>query len=149
MASHERFFSDWPNEAWAGYARAVRAGNMVWISGSTATEGDRVVAPGDMYGQCVHTLKKIQRYLGLAGAELAHVVQTRAYLTDFSRVAEFARAHREFFGDVRPVNTTVEVSRLAHPDMLVEIEAVAVIPAEKAGPAGTAFNRRRSPRTRC
>lgn len=128
MAAHQRYYSDWPNEEWAGYCRAVRAGNMVWISGSTATDGDRIVAPGDMYGQSVHTLKKIQHYLEQAGAQMAHVVQTRAYLTDFSRIAEFARAHREFFGDVRPVNTTVEISRLAHPDMLVEIEAVAVIP---------------------
>jgi enamine deaminase RidA (YjgF/YER057c/UK114 family) len=128
VAAHQRFTSDWPNEEWAGYCRAVRAGNLVWISGSTATEGDRVVSPGDMYGQCVHILKKIQRFLEQAGAELDHVVQTRAYLTDFSRLGEFARAHREFFGRVRPVNTTVEVTRLAHPEMLVEIEATAVIP---------------------
>ena len=128
VAAHQRFFSDWPNEKLAGYCRAVRAGNLVWISGSTATEGDKVFAPGDMYGQSVHTLKKIKRFLEQAGAQMGHVVQTRAYLTDFSRLGEFARAHREFFGDVRPVNTTVEISRLAHPDMLVEIEAMAVIP---------------------
>ncbi len=81
-----------------------------------------------MYGQCVHILTKIKLFLEQAGTELDHVVQTRAYLTDFGRLAEFARAHREFFGRVRPVNTTVEINRLAHPDMLVEIEAMAAIP---------------------
>jgi len=81
-----------------------------------------------MYGQCVHILKKIKFFLEQAGAELDHVVQTRAYLTDFSRLGDFARAHHEFFGSVRPVNTTVQISGLAHPDMLVEIEAMAVIP---------------------
>lgn len=142
MAAHQRFSSDWPNEQLAGYSRAVRAGNLVWISGSTATEGDRVLAPGDMYAQSVHTLTKIKRYLERVGADLGHVVQTRAYLTDFSRLGEFARAHHEFFRDVRPVNTTVEISRLAHPDMLVEIEAMAVIPE----PAGS--RRRQRPRRR-
>ena len=142
MAAHQRFFCDWPNEAWAGYSRAVRAGNLVWVSGSTATEGDKVLAPGDMYGQSVHTLRKIKRSLERAGADLAHVVQTRAYLTDFNRLGEFARAHREFFRDVCPVNTTVEISRLAHADMLVEIEAMAVIPEPE--PAGS----RRRPRPR-
>jgi enamine deaminase RidA (YjgF/YER057c/UK114 family) len=128
VPAHQRFSSDWPNEEWAGYCRAVRAGNLVWISGSIATECDRVLAPGDMYAQSVHTLTKIKRYLERAGAELQHVVQTRAYLTDFERLGDFAKAHSEFFRDVRPVNTTVEISRLAHPDMLVEIEAMAVIP---------------------
>lgn len=128
MPAHKRFSSDWPKEEWAGYCRAVRAGNLVWISGSTATEGDKVVSPGDMYGQCVHILKKITFFLEQAGAELDHVVQTRAYLTDFSRLDDFARAHHEFFGRVRPVNTTVQISGLVHPDMLVEIEAMAVIP---------------------
>lgn len=128
MTAHQRFFSDWPNEAWAGYSRAVRAGNLVWVAGSTATEGGKLIATGDMYGQCLHTLDKIKRYLEEAGAALDHVVQTRAYLTDFSRLDEFARAHREFFDGVRPENTTVEINRLAHPDMLVEIEAMAVIP---------------------
>jgi enamine deaminase RidA (YjgF/YER057c/UK114 family) len=99
----------------------------VWIAGSTATSGDQVVARGDMYGQAVHVISKIQVYLARAGARMEDVVQTRAYLTDMSRVAEFARAHREAFGAAPPVNTTVEVSRLAHPDMLVEIEAMAVI----------------------
>ena len=128
MPAHQRFFSGWPNEEWAGYARAVRAGNSVWVAGTTATEGSQVMAVGDMYGQCVYTLGKIRHFLEQAGARLEHVVQTRAYLTDFSRLGEFARAHREMFGDVRPANTTVEISKLAHPDMLVEIEALAVIP---------------------
>jgi enamine deaminase RidA (YjgF/YER057c/UK114 family) len=125
---HARFHSDWPNEPWAGYSRAVRAGNTVWIAGTTATQGDRVVAPGDMYQQARVTLAKIRQVLERAGARLEHVVQTRAYLTDMNRVAEFARAHHEVFANIRPVNTTVEVTRLAHPDMLIEIEAVAVIP---------------------
>jgi enamine deaminase RidA (YjgF/YER057c/UK114 family) len=128
LGVHQRISSDWPNEALAGYSRAVRAGNFVWVAGTTSTDGDRVVAPGDMYEQCRHTLLRIRRYLEEAGGRLEHVVQTRAYLTDIGRVAEFARAHREVFGDIRPVNTTVEITRLAHPDMLVEIEALAVIP---------------------
>lgn len=128
MTTHARFHSDWPNEPWAGYSRVVRAGNLVWVAGTTATQGDRVVAPGDVYEQARVTLAKIRQFLEQAGARLEHVVQTRAYLTDMSRVGEFARAHREVFAEIRPVNTTVEVTRLAHPDMLIEIEALAVIP---------------------
>lgn len=128
MTVHARFRSDWPNETWAGYSRVVRAGNLVWVAGTTATRGDRVVAPGDMYEQARVTLAKIHEFLEQAGARIEHVVQTRAYLTDISRVGEFARAHREVFADICPVNTTVEVTRLAHPEMLIEIEALAAIP---------------------
>jgi enamine deaminase RidA (YjgF/YER057c/UK114 family) len=147
--AHQRFSSDWPNEAWAGYSRAVRAGNLVWISGSTATEGDRVLALGDMYEQSRLILLKIKRFLELAGSRLDHVVQTRAYLTDMQRVTDFARAHREAFADVRPVNTTVEVTALARPEMLVEIEAMAVIPAGQATrpPRAPSRARTRAPRS--
>lgn len=121
----QRSSSDWPNEDLAGYARVVRSGDLVWVAGTTATAGDQVLAPGDMYQQSRVTLEKIRGFLADAGVSLADVVQTRAYLTRADGFRAFAQAHREVFAEVRPVNTTVVVSALAHPDMLVEIEALA------------------------
>jgi enamine deaminase RidA (YjgF/YER057c/UK114 family) len=126
----DRIFTSWPNEEKFAYCRVLRTGNIVWMSGTTATEGAFVKHPNDMYGQCSFTLAKIKALLGQAGASIADVVQTRCYITDMERVDDLARALREYFADVRPTNTTVEVSRLAHPDMLIEIEATAVLTAE-------------------
>ncbi|HEX8550351.1 MAG TPA: RidA family protein [Abditibacteriaceae bacterium] len=111
-----------------GYSRAVVAGNMVFVSGTTATGADgAVVGEGDVYAQTVQALKTIRAALEQAGATVDNVVRTRIYLTDISRWEEAGKAHGEVFGVVRPATTMVEVSKLIAPDLLVEIEADAVI----------------------
>jgi enamine deaminase RidA (YjgF/YER057c/UK114 family) len=110
-----------------GYSRAVKVGNVVEVSGTAAADGDTVVAEGDMYAQTQFVLKKIERALKEAGAQMAHVTRTRMFVTDISRWKEAARAHGEFFGIIMPATTMVEVKALLDPRMLIEIEATAII----------------------
>lgn len=111
-----------------GYSRAVRVDNQIFVTGTTSTnESGEIVGKGDPYAQAMQVLRNIESVLKRAGAEMRHVVRTRMFVTDISQWQEIGRAHSEFFRDIRPAATMVEVSRLIDPDLLVEIEVDAVI----------------------
>lgn len=110
-----------------GYCRAVRIGNIIEVSGTTSVDRDSLIGTDDLYSQTKFVILKIEKALQDAGAELTDVVRTRMYVTDISKWEEAAKAHAEFFGTIKPATTLVEISSLIDPDMLIEIEASAVI----------------------
>jgi enamine deaminase RidA (YjgF/YER057c/UK114 family) len=123
-----KIFSGTPWEPKVGYARAVQVGDTVYVSGTTGTDpSGKVLAPGDMYAQTVQSLRNIESALTRLGLSMDHVVRTRLYVTDISRWEEAGRAHAEFFGQIHPATSLLGISRLVDPEMLVEVEAVAVV----------------------
>jgi enamine deaminase RidA (YjgF/YER057c/UK114 family) len=127
MTDFERVHSGAPWEAHVGYCRALKAGNLVFITGTAAVEPDGTVhAPGDGYLQTIRCLAIIRTALRDLGVGMDRVTRTRMYVTDIDRWKEFGRAHAEVFGAHPPTTTMIEIRRLIHPDMLIEIEADAV-----------------------
>lgn len=110
-----------------GYSRAVRINNIVEISGTTSTDGDRIIGVGNVYEQAKYILKKIEKILLTANASLEDVIRIRMFVTDISKWEEIGKVHNEFFQNIKPAATMVEVKSLIHPDLLIEIEATAII----------------------
>jgi len=128
MSKRQSYSSGTKWETIVGYSRAIRIGNQIFVTGTTATnEAGEIVGVGDAYRQTIQAIRNIERALDGLGAALASVVRTRMFVTDISQWEEYGRAHGEIFSEIRPCATMVEVSGLVDPTMLIEIEVDAVI----------------------
>jgi len=128
MTEKQHYFSGTKWEPIVGYSRAIRAGNQIYVTGTTATdEKGEIVGVDDAYAQTVQVIRNIERALNALGASLKDVVRTRMFVTDISRWEEYGLAHGEFFRETKPCATMVEVRGLIDPRMLIEIEADAII----------------------
>jgi enamine deaminase RidA (YjgF/YER057c/UK114 family) len=110
-----------------GYSRAVRVGNIIEVSGTTAVDGDTLIGKGDVYAQTRFIFQKIEKALIEAGGALTDVVRTRMYVRDISQSDAIGRAHAEVFGNIKPAASMIEVSRFINPDLLIEIEVTAIL----------------------
>ena len=128
MRERQRYFSGTKWESIVGYSRAVKVGERIYVTGTTATdENGAIVGVGDAYAQTAQTIRNIERALKALDASLENVVRTRMFVTDISRWEEYGRAHGEFFADSPPTTSMIEVKSLIDPRMLIEIEADAVV----------------------
>ena len=125
--SRKLFSSGAPWEDIVGYSRAVQVGNVIEISGTTASDGDKIIGKGDLNAQTVFILEKIKKVLELAGSMIEDVIRTRMFVTDITEWEKAARAHSQFFKDIKPATTMVQVSKLINDELLIEIEATAII----------------------
>jgi enamine deaminase RidA (YjgF/YER057c/UK114 family) len=126
--SRELFATQTEWEPYVGYSRAVRVGDHVFVSGTVATnESGELVAPGDPYAQTIQVLENLKRALERAGSSMADVVRTRMFVTDISQWKAYGRAHGEYFREIRPVTSMIEVRGLIDPSLMIEIEADALI----------------------
>lgn len=116
----------WENKV--GYSRAVRVGQHIEVAGTTATDGDQVIGENDPYAQTVFIIEKIEKALHSLGAQLEHVIRTRIYVSNIDHWEAIGKAHGQSFAEIRPACTMVEISRLIRPELLLEIEATAIIP---------------------
>ena len=118
-----------PWEDVVGYSRAVRIGNIIEVAGTTATDNDEIIGKGDVFTQAEFIFQKIERALQEAGASMQDVVRTRMFVTDISQWEAVGKAHGKVFATIKPVATMVEVTKLIHPELLVEIEVTAILQA--------------------
>jgi enamine deaminase RidA (YjgF/YER057c/UK114 family) len=130
MNRRTRVFTGSPWEPVVGYCRAIRVENRVEVAGTTSMKDGEVIGDGDAYQQTKHILKTIEEALHEVGANLTDVVRTRMFVTDISKWEEIGKAHGEFFKDIQPVATMVEIKALIDPRLLVEIEAEAIVSGE-------------------
>lgn len=128
MSDSRKLFScgaPWENVV--GYSRAVRVGNIIEISGTTASDGDNIIGKGDVHAQTVFILQKIRKVLEEAGSRMEDVVRTRMFVTNIAEWQKIAAAHAQFFKDIKPAATMVQVSKLINEELLIEIEATAIV----------------------
>ncbi|MEO7801000.1 MAG: RidA family protein [Ginsengibacter sp.] len=123
----QKFSSGTPWEDVVGYSRAIKSGNIIEVSGTTAMRGDELIGKDDIYAQTVCVLESIKLSLEALGATLNDVVRTRMYVTDISKWEHVAKAHQQFFGIIKPATSMVQVTALINPSLLIEIEATAII----------------------
>ena len=127
MTNRRNISSNTVLEKKVGYSRAVRIGNTVEIAGTTALDGDKIIAPGNPFKQMCFIIEKIEQALKQAGASLNDVIRTRIYITNITDAEEVGRAHVKYFGNIKPASTMIQISKLVNPDLLVEVEVTAIV----------------------